>query len=54
MESIVGDVGCRELIREMQDVLVVEVDDTGVLLDVDTEEDLQKARELMEARARES
>ncbi len=48
MESIVGDTGCRELIRGLEDVLVVDVDDPGILVDIDTEEDLHKAREMLE------
>ncbi|MFQ5839008.1 MAG: NTP transferase domain-containing protein, partial [Thermoplasmata archaeon] len=46
MEAIEGDRGCRELVRELPDTLVVDVDDPGVLVDVDTEEDLAKAKEM--------
>jgi molybdenum cofactor cytidylyltransferase len=47
LESITGDAGCREIVRALDDVLVVDVDDPGVLVDVDTEEDLAEARRMM-------
>ncbi len=51
MESLEGDRGCRELLAEIPDVLLVDVDDPGVLIDVDTPEDLARAREQAERMA---
>lgn len=44
VERLSGDVGCRDLLRKRRDILLVEVDDPGILLDVDTEADLARAR----------
>lgn len=43
MEAIRGDMGCRELLKELDDVLALEVDDLGVIIDIDTEDDLDRA-----------
>jgi molybdenum cofactor cytidylyltransferase len=40
MESLTGDVGCREILKRYQeDVLEVEVDSPGILKDIDTPTD---------------
>ncbi len=44
MESLEGDVGCREILERLDDVEVVEVDDPGILVDVDTPADLDLVR----------
>jgi molybdenum cofactor cytidylyltransferase len=51
MEAIQGDRGCREILRGLEDVLVVDVEDPGVLVDVDTEDDLSTVRDLAKALA---
>ncbi len=45
VENLRGDVGCRVLLRTTRTVRTLEVDDPGILLDVDTREDLARARE---------
>lgn len=44
MEQLRGDVGCREILDELEDTRAVDVDDPGILLDVDTPEDLERIR----------
>ncbi|HWP47086.1 MAG TPA: molybdenum cofactor cytidylyltransferase [Candidatus Limnocylindrales bacterium] len=42
MESLTGDVGCREILkRYREDILEVEVDSPGILKDIDTPVDYQ-------------
>ena len=41
-----GDVGCRAIFaRHQEDILNVEVDDGGILLDIDSQEDYRRLRE---------
>lgn len=49
MELLEGDVGCREILERLDDIQVVEVDDPGVLMDVDTLGDLDVVREMLHA-----
>lgn len=44
IELLQGDVGCREILDRLDDVEVVEVDDPGILVDVDTRADLDRVR----------
>ncbi len=49
--SIRGDVGCREVVRRHPEATEeVPVDDPGVLLDVDTPEDLRRIQEALDHR----
>ncbi len=51
--SLSGDVGAKQvIIRNEEMVFELEVDDDGVLLDVDTPSDFEKARETLESRLR--
>lgn len=43
VEALRGDVGCRDLLRTREDVHTLEVNDPGILADVDTEADLADA-----------
>jgi xanthine dehydrogenase accessory factor len=51
MESIVGDQGCRAIFGEhAADILEVPVEDPGILIDLDTPEELARAREVVRRR----
>ncbi|MGQ0797628.1 MAG: NTP transferase domain-containing protein [Methanobacteriota archaeon] len=51
MESIAGDQGCRAIFgRHAEDLLEVPVRDAGVLIDLDTPEELARAREALRSR----
>ncbi len=41
VELLKGDVGCREMLRGLPRVREVEVDDPGILVDIDTRDDLE-------------
>ncbi len=48
MESVQGDVGCRGVVASHQnEVVEVPVDDAGILVDVDTKEDLRRIEEAL-------
>ncbi len=45
VEALEGDMDCRQILEELEEVLTLEVDDPGVLVDVDTQGDLDRALE---------
>ncbi len=48
MESLEGDVGCRALVaRHGREVVEVQVEDPGILVDVDTVEDLRRIEDAL-------
>lgn len=48
IEALTGDVGCRGLVRaHSAEVLEVPVEDPGVLIDLDTQEEVSRAQALM-------
>ncbi len=44
MEHLEGDVGCKAIVEGLEAVAVVEVNDPGILTDVDTPQDLERLR----------
>lgn len=52
--ALEGDEGFRRILQGLPNVLCVEVDDPGVLIDIDTNEDLERCRALYRARITET
>lgn len=51
--QLTGDEGFRSILRNLPDVLQLEVDDPGIVLDIDTTDDLRKCEELYRLRNQE-
>jgi molybdenum cofactor cytidylyltransferase len=51
--QLTGDEGFRSILRNVPDVLQLEVDDPGIVLDIDTTDDLRRCEELYRLRNQE-